>query len=362
MNFKTKLKDSSLNVDLSGTKLKDVLQYCKPKEQLVLVRKYALWNHKKTSLQQIGREYGLTRERVRQIEAQGLSRFRRLIMRHDKYLKVIEDAKLLIKENEGIMLEDDLIAQLVRNNYWLKGNEIKLVLVSDFDLYYLKRNRILKKSFYIEPLYESLLTQMGQFVLDYFGKKQQSEDLYEFVDRMKDVFSEKHPNIDYLRSPLFYKRFLSFIKWVVVFDGKVWLGEFDDVNPKTIKAKMIYVLRKLKKPLHYQEMTTKIMEMFPGEVVKVNTVHNELVKNGDIFVNMGLGLYGLREWGIKWGTVKDVLVRIMKEARRPMNVREIIKEVSKEKIVSPNTVVLNLQRYPELFERKEKWVYEYVGD
>ena len=362
MNFKTKLQDSSLNVDLSATALKDVLQYCKPKEQLVLVRKYALWDAKQSSLQQIWREYGLTRERVRQIEAQWLSRFRRLIMRHDKYLKVIEDAKKIVAQNEWIILEDALISKLVKNNYGLKWNEIKLILVSDFDLYYLKRNRILKKSFYIEPLYESLLTQMGQFVLDYFKKKKESEDLYEFVDRMKDIFSEKHPNIEYLKSPLFYKRFLNFIKGVVVFDGKVGLSEFDDVNPKTIKAKMVYVLRKLKKPLHYQEMTTKIMEMFPGEAVKVNTVHNELVKNGDIFVNMGLGLYGLREWGIQGWTVKDVLVRVMKGAKRPMNVREIIKEVSKEKIVSPNTVVLNLQRYPELFQRKEKWVYEYVGD
>ena len=52
----------------------------------------------------------------------------------------------------------------------------------------------------------------------------------------------------------------------------------------------------------------------------------------------------------------------MKAAGRPMNVREIVKEVSKEKIVSPNTVVLNLQRYPELFERVEKGVYRYRGD
>jgi hypothetical protein len=30
----------------------------------------------------------------------------------------------------------------------------------------------------------------------------------------------------------------------------------------------------------------------------------------------------------------------------------------KEKMVSPNTVMLNLQKYKDLFTRVEKWVYE----
>jgi hypothetical protein len=30
----------------------------------------------------------------------------------------------------------------------------------------------------------------------------------------------------------------------------------------------------------------------------------------------------------------------------------------KEKMVSPNTILLNLQKYKELFERTDKWVYQ----
>jgi len=84
---------------------------------------------------------------------------------------------------------------------------------------------------------------------------------------------------------------------VNVFDGKVGLDTFIDVSPKTIKLKIIYLLRMIKKPLHYQEIATKILEWFPAKPVKLNTVHNELVKNNDTFVNMGLGIYGLKEWG-----------------------------------------------------------------
>jgi len=46
-------------------------------------------------------------------------------------------------------------------------------------------------------------------------------------------------------------------------------------------------------------MATKVMEWFPEKPVKVNTVHNELVKNNDLFVNMGLGIYGLKERGFE---------------------------------------------------------------
>lgn len=51
--------------------------------------------------------------------------------------------------------------------------------------------------------------------------------------------------------------------------------------------------------MHYQELPSKIMEWFPQKPVKLNTVHNELVKNNDMFANMGLGIYGLKERGYK---------------------------------------------------------------
>lgn len=40
-----------------------------------------------------------------------------------------------------------------------------------------------------------------------------------------------------------------------------------------------------------------------------------------------------------------------------MSVKEISKELLKEKMVSPNTVLLNLQKYKDIFERVDKGVY-----
>ena len=58
--------------------------------------------------------------------------------------------------------------------------------------------------------------------------------------------------------------------------------------------------------------------------------------------------------------VKEILVRIFEKNDRTMNVKELCKEMLKEKMVSPNTVMLNLQKFKELFRRVEKGVYELV--
>ncbi|MBF0932396.1 MAG: hypothetical protein HXJ92_03260, partial [candidate division SR1 bacterium] len=84
------MDDKKIKVDLEGTNLKDILIYCKPKERLILMKKYGLDGSKELALQKIGKEYSLTRERVRQIETQALMRFRRLIIGNELYTNVLE--------------------------------------------------------------------------------------------------------------------------------------------------------------------------------------------------------------------------------------------------------------------------------
>lgn len=358
MWFRVKMDDKKIKVNLDETNVKDILQYCKPKEQLVLFRKFGLATGKETPLQRIGELYWLTRERVRQIENQGLMRFRRLIIGNERYLKVIEEAKKILEANWGFLIEDDFIAKLLNKGIGkFNAQELKMIIVSDFDIYYLKRNRRIWKGFYIDPHFEDLLTEIAVHVVTYFNKKEQAEDLYEFVDKLKSKFAREYEDVQYLQNNLFYTNFFKSVKKIATFYGKVGLDTFTEVNPKTIKQKVLYILRRINKPLHYQEMATKVMEWFPEKPVKVNTVHNELVKNNDMFVNMGLGIYGLKEWGFLGGSVKEIIERVLIKFERPMAIKEIQKEVLKEKMISPNTIVLTLQKYKNVFERVEKGVY-----
>jgi hypothetical protein len=355
------MDDKKIKVDIESTNLKDILQYCKPKEQLVLVKKFGLLTGKEIPLQRIGVDYSMTRERVRQIETQALMRFRRLIVGNEKYVKVLEEAKKILDTHGGLLSEDDLIKKIINKNMFkFSSQELKVILVSDFDINYLKRNKLLYKAFYKDPLFEDLLTKMTMWITNYFEKKKESEDVYECIEKVKSEFAPKHTNIDFLNNTLFYMNFFNVIRGIKVFDGKVGLMIFTDVWPKTIKLKIVYVLRKINKPLHFQEIPSKIMEWFPSKAIKVNTVHNELVKNNQTFVNMGLGIYGLKERGFEGGVVKEIIVRILDKFARPMSVKEISKELLKEKMVSPNTVLLNLQKYKDLFVRTDKGVYSLV--
>lgn len=354
------MDDNKINVDLEGTNLKNVLQYCKPKEQLVLVRKFWLLNWgKETPLQRIWNDYNLTRERVRQIEAQALMRVRRLVVGNPTYINLIDDVKTILHDEGGILGENELITRVINlKKYNFTRQEIKLILVSDFDITYLKRNKKFNKCFYIDPLFEDFLTVLAIHTEDFFEKRGKSIDIYEFALHLRDKYSKEYDQINFLKSDQFYLNFFTSLRNIVMFDGKLGNKSFEDVNPKTIKLKILYTMRRYKKPVHFQELPAKIMDYFPDKPVKINTVHNELVKNNDYFVNMGLGLYALRERGYKGGTVVEIIVRIFQRTQRPMPVKEISKELLKEKMVSPNTILLNLQKYKELFERTDKWVYQ----
>ena len=106
---------------------------------------------------------------MRQIESQALMRFRRLIVGNEKYISVLSEAKKILEAHGCILSEDVLISKLInRNMFNFNKAELKLILVSDFDILYLKRNRVINKSFYVAPLFEDLLTKMVLFVNNYF--------------------------------------------------------------------------------------------------------------------------------------------------------------------------------------------------
>jgi hypothetical protein len=286
-------------------------------------------------------------------------RFRRLIVGNEIYMNVLTEAKKILDAHGGVLAEDILVSKLInRNLFKFNKAELKLILISDFDITYLKRNKYLQKAFYIEPLYEDLLTKMVLYINDYFEQRKKSQDLYEFIAVLKNEFLKDYKEVTYLKNDLFYINFFTIIRGVCVFDGKVGLESYPDVNPKTMKLKIYYTMKRINKPVHYQELPAKILDRFPNKSVKINTIHNELVKNNTIFVNLGLGRYGLKERGYEGGQVKEILVRIFEKNARAMSVKELCKEVLKEKMVSPNTVMLNLQKFKDLFERVDKGVYQ----
>lgn len=132
--------------------------------------------------------------------------------------------------------------------------------------------------------------------------------------------------------------FLDIVKGEEKFIG---LEKWKILNPATLKDKAIYVLKKVKEPLHFLDITKAITEKF-GEPVKTSTIHNELIRNNE-FILIGRGIYVLKEWGYKDGTVLDVILEIFKKAGAPLSTEEISNRVLKVRQVKITTIYMNLQ-------------------
>lgn len=53
----------------------------------------------------------------------------------------------------------------------------------------------------------------------------------------------------------------------------------------------------------------------------------------------------------------DILVRILNEHGRPMTIKELTQNVLKEKMCSPNTILLNLHKHKERFTKDDNGMY-----
>jgi DNA-directed RNA polymerase delta subunit len=93
----------------------------------------------------------------------------------------------------------------------------------------------------------------------------------------------------------------------------------------------------------------------PKKETHIATIHNELIKDSR-FVLVGRGIYALEEWGYGIGTVKDVILKILKESKNPLKKQEVLKKVSKQRIVKDNTIFLNLQNQ-KYFSKDSKGRY-----
>ncbi|MEK7098117.1 MAG: hypothetical protein AAB906_04690, partial [Patescibacteria group bacterium] len=121
--------------------------------------------------------------------------------------------------------------------------------------------------------------------------------------------------------------------------------------------KIYLVLKNNGKPMHFVGITEKINEIsFDAKKANAATVHNELILDNK-YILVGRGLYSLKEWGYKTGTVADVVVEILKNNPAGLTRDEIIEEVLKQRLVKRATIILALMNRDK-FEKTENNKYK----
>ena len=239
-----------------------------------------------------------------------------------------------------LISKEKLINYIIKELDWKKEINswiIETVIQSDFDLIKSKPKLWTKTYFYIPQINKKLIDEIHKEALKILKNRKDIMDKTSLYELIKINLGDK--NIKNVFTDSVLEVFDDIVTWE---ENLIWLTKWKILNPKTLKDKSIYILKKEKIPMHFVSITNKISEMI-WEKVKVNTVHNELIRNND-FVLVWRWIYALKEWWIyKPWTVLDVIIDIMKKWWKPMTTEEITSRVLKVRKVKSTTIYMNLQ-------------------
>jgi len=307
----------------------------------VLISRYGLSKGgKKKTLEAIGGEYGITRERVRQIENYGLQSIRKS--------GVFKEEQNAFDELGSIVVEDELLEELSKEKE--AQNHIHFLLVLGEVFIHEKESAEFRHRWYVD---ESVAENVHNALRKMYSNLS-DDDLVVESDLIGTFLNEvKGLNEQYLNEEI-ARRWLSLSKQL----GKNPLGEWGVATSSNVRAKGMrdyayLVIKRHGSPMHFTEVAETITELF-NKKAHIATCHNELIKDKR-FVLVGRGLYALSEWGYSKGVVKDVIANVLKK-HGPLTRDEIIDLVKKERYVKDNTILVNLQD-SSFFKRDDKGSY-----
>lgn len=339
--------------------INDLFKNLSSKESDILSRRFGLLGKEKETLEQIGKHYDITRERIRQIETATIKKLKDL----RDFRKQIEDAEVNINhllENYGGIMEEnfmlekinessiddkntetakfiltkllnDKIEQIKSDSHLLGGYKLPVVSVESVREAVKELVGIIeqeKRLFKVEELLSNFKNrefyQKNKDQLMSLKLGAEENRLEEEVDSIVDSYLRIAKNVD--------QNIL----------GEWGLNKWNEVKPKRMSDKVYLVLRKHGKPLHFTEITDLINQVnFDKKTAYPATIHNELILD-DRYVLVGRGIYALKDWGFQEGTVMDTIVSILKEKGEPMTKEEIVKAVLEQRIVKKSTIYLAL--------------------
>lgn len=302
------------------------------------------------TLEEIGKKYNITRERVRQIEDSALN----LIKKSDAYKieqAFFSELKQLIVSLGSIVSEHEFLHHVAKDKSTQNHVHFCLTLSEHFTKH--KEDDHFKTRWSVD-------NEVASKVHDALKKLYASlkdEDLIPETEMIKRFFDQLKDIAETYKNDEVAKRWLSMSKSV----AKNPLGEWGKTSSKNVRTRGVkdyafLVMRKHGSPMHFREVTDAISKTF-NRKTHYATTHNELIKDPR-FVLVGRGLYALSEWGYKTGTARDVIKDILKK-EGPMSKEDVVDRVMKERYFKKNTILVNLLN-PKYFKKNKNNLYSAV--
>ena len=314
---------------------KELLNGLPDRSRKVLTDRFGLSpKGEKRTLDAIGQEYGITRERVRQIENHALATVRESAAYREQ-MAILEDLKREMHTLGGVVAEDTILDELATNA--AERNHIVFLLTLGHHFDERRENADFRTRWHVDEQtadqIESALSNLLE-TLEVNSLIPEDEFVGQFNKNLKAVGVK--PKSDDVIS-----RWLMISKRV----GKNPLGEWGRTDSPHVRIKntrdfAYLTIKRHGSPMHFTEVAKGIEKLFKRKTHPATT-HNELIKDKR-FVLVGRGLYALKEWGYQPGVVRDVIKAII-EREGPLTREEIIDRVKRERYVKDATIAVNLQ-------------------
>lgn len=327
------------------------------RSKTIVAKRFGLDGSKPKTLDSLGKQFNITRERVRQIESLTLKELRRgPNARRISHVSGLIHATLT--EAGGVMEQEGLLTTLLADEHANGSHRAALLF-------------LLNLSDEVQRFDENVRAKI------LWGSSRAA------YDRLTTLLKAAEQACEQTMKPMAWEQLIktiaatlppgtaqpaeSELRAVLATSKRIGKNPFDEyglvewsaVVPKGVRDKAFLVLHRAGKPQHFLKITEGINEAkFDGRKAFPQTVHNELIKDKR-FVLVGRGTYALHEWGYAPGTVAEVLAEVLREHKGPMDRDELLKEVLRRRLVKRNTVLIGLQDKTR-FKRLDRRMYDLV--
>jgi DNA-directed RNA polymerase alpha subunit len=304
------------------------------RRRIVVEKRFGLFNDVIT-LEQTSLQLGVTRERVRQLEKNTLIK-----LRNPKNLRNITGIYKLIKaaiiDSGGICtitsIVDKLSYQYEFTQYRPEAVVNLVCAVYKDEFIKAKITNVISLNNNLYELFPSISILLKKILEE---ENTDIEQEYLFRKFSSQWQAESVPD----------KEFVIACAHVIpdlVFDNGYWkLKKWDS----HLYDEIVRVLRIFGSPSHFSEIAKAVNDQFPQKVlVTSKNIHSLLGRRNDLFIRVGHGIFGLREWGIEDdGNLANAAYRVLSTAGRPLHIDIINREVLKTWKVQKMSITMAIE-------------------
>ncbi len=331
----------------------ELLDNLKDRPRTIIKKRFGLQGDAPIVLGKIGEEFGITRERIRQIESDSFKKLQKSV-KSDGF-NVIENMALEAIKKAGGFCEKRFLKEKIKGHLTQKQrNQLMFILNSSEKLKF-RKGKIDKKGFWHvseDNKIDLKVTKAHALIVKYIKEKQRPvtfKEIFKYVrsDQPKSEFfmgghGSKRLSMILLTSRLIDKNIL----------GEWGLRNWKVISQRGAREKAYLVLRKYNQPLHFRKITIFINKHWTEKKALPQTVHNELIKDSR-FVLVGRGIYGLCDWGYQEGTVCEVIRSFLEKHGKPIDKETIISYVLMKRQVKRTTVAVTLSDRTHFYKTRD---------